>query len=138
MKHKGLLTSCILSWTLIMGFLGVEIKNDYCSRKLSTTKELAEVIKEEESHFSKLDTVKEVYWTYGITPWGTACSEKIRDNVYLITLDKRKTRNVIRHELYHIYAGHCDSATSNNVWSLRAQFHDEFTARVYATYNLKL
>jgi len=42
---------------------------------------------------------------------GGSCATKNKDNSYVISLNKSDGNNIgsLRHELYHIYAGHCES-----------------------------
>ena len=83
------------------------------------------------------NTPRIIYFTYGHTEWGTASSGNIRKGEYAVILDKERNRTVIRHELYHIYAGHCDKAADKGEWSGWDKVRDEATAMMYADYGLR-
>lgn len=138
MKFKKFSRASLMIGLLASIPFAIEIKKDYFTKNISNLSELARIIQEEELNIFQLQDKKEVYWTFGKTPWHTAASAKIRENTYLVILDEDKNRFVIRHELHHIYAGHCDQAFKIGKWNGINKFLDEATARLYSTYNLRL
>lgn len=96
------------------------------------------MVKEEEPKARRDSLTRTIYWGYGDTKWGTAASQKIGEGEYKILLDAKRDRNVIRHELYHVYAGHCDRAFDTLKWDIWDKIKDEFTANCYAYYGWRL
>ena len=132
-KKTALYTSLLLS-----PIISTSVYNEYFSEKVNSQEDLIRIVKEEEPLARKDSVTRTIYWMYGDTPWGTAASQKIREGEYKIVLDSKKDRNVIRHELYHVYASHCDRAFDTLKWDTWDKIKDEFTANCYAYYGWRL
>ena len=129
-KIAGMLTgACILCQGISREFFPEKIKN---------TADLVRIVKQEEILISRDNIPRTICFTYGHTKWGTASSGKIGEGKYLVILDEERNRTVIRHELYHIYAGHCDKAVEKGEWGGWDRVKDEFRARIYADFGLRL
>jgi len=114
------------------------ISREFFPEKIKNTEDLIRILKQEECLIRKDNIPRTIYCTYGRTEWGTAGSGKIGNGKYLIILDEERNRTVIRHELYHIYAGHCDKAVEKGEWGAWDKIRNEFSARMYADYGLRL
>lgn len=110
------------------------IRAEFFPEKINTREDLIRIVQEEEPKARKNNRAIHIYWMYGSTEWGTAISGKIAENTYKVVLDDCKDRTTIRHELYHIYAGHCDRAYEKGEWTLKDRIKDEITATIYANY----
>jgi hypothetical protein len=131
----------ILGITSLIGtaVLSPAIYRQNFPEKINNTSDLIRIATEEEKIARKDNSTNHIYWTYGKTPWGTAGSRKLSEGNYQIILDKAgKNRTTIRHELYHIYAGHCDNAFAKMQWTTKDKLHDELAANLYAYYGLRL
>lgn len=117
--------------------IGQAVYMENFSDVAKTTPELIKIVKEEEPKVRKDSLERHIYWTSGKTYWGTAASAKISDKDYIIILDQKKNRSTIRHELYHVYKGHCDKAYKEGEWSTRDKILNEITANLYAYYGLR-
>ena len=107
--------------------------------KINIVSDLIRIVKEEEKTVRKDSAIKHIYWTYGQVEWGTAGSANLSEGNYLVILDKAgRNRTTIRHELYHIYAGHCDAATKKGEWTTKDKIRNELTANIYSYYGLRL
>jgi len=117
------------------------ISREFFPEKAKNKEDLVRIVKEEESSIRRDNIPRKIYLTYGGVEWGTAGSGSLGDGNYIIIFDGEKNRTVIRHELYHIYAGHCDKAAEKgeNGWdNLGDRVKDEFRARMYADFGLRL
>jgi hypothetical protein len=130
-------TAKIAGLLLGAGILAQGISREFFSEKIKNTGDLIRIVRQEESSIKVDNLPRIVYLTYGHTEWGTACSGKIGKGKYIILLDKERNRTVIRHELYHIYAGHCDKAAEKGEWGAWDKVRDEFSAMMYADYGLR-
>lgn len=120
------------------GLIGQIAYKENFSSKPKNTEELIKMIKEEELNARKDSSTKHIYWRNGPTQWGTAQSCKLSEGNYLVILDGKRNRPTIRHELYHIYAGHCDNAFAKGGWNGWDKVKDEIAANCYAYYGLRL
>lgn len=118
--------------------VGKAVYEENFSEEIKNTSDLIKIVKEEEPKARKYSLTKTIYWTEGKTPWGTAASAKISEGNYLVILDEHKGRSSVRHELYHIYAGHCDKAFAKGEWTTWDKICDETTANLYSWYGLRL
>lgn len=123
---------------MISPIITTSIFNEYFSEKINSTADFIRIVKEEEPRARNDSDTRTIYWMYGQTEWGTAASQKLREGEYKIILDEKKDRNVIRHELYHVYAGHCDRAFNTLKWDIWDKIRDEFIANCYAYYGWRL
>jgi len=115
------------------------ISREFFSEKIKSTEDLVRIIKQEESLIRRDNIPRTIYLTYGRTEWGTAGSGSLGKGKYIIIIDKERNRTVIRHELYHVYAGHCDKAVEKGNWDgWKDRVRDEFKARMYADFGLRL
>ena len=114
------------------------ISREFFPEKIKNTEDLIRIVKEEECSIRRDNIQRKIYWIYGRSQWGTIDSARIGEGKYLVRIDKKRDRTAIRHELYHIYAGHCDRAVEKGDWSGWDQARDELTAMMYADFGLKL
>ena len=133
-KKAAKITALLASASII----GHGISQEFFPEKIKNTDDLVRMLREEQESIKWDNPVKTVYTTYGRTDWGTAGSCKIGPGKYMIILDKEKNRTVLRHEIYHIYSGHCDKAFEKGEWTGWDRVRDEITARLYADYGLRL
>jgi hypothetical protein len=107
-----------ISGILFAGYILAQgIASEFFSDKIETTQDLIKIVSQEQPKArGEYIGRKNIWFRYGSTPWGTAASCKLDINEYEIILDHSKDRTTIRHELYHIYAGHCDKAFERGEW----------------------
>ncbi len=106
--------------------------------KVHNIKDLMRITNEEDAAVRGNNPQKHIFWRRGATKWGTAASGKLAEGKYLVVLDQERDRTTIRHEIYHIYAGHCDRVFLKGEWTKRDKFFDEITANIYSYYGLRL
>ncbi len=123
---------------LLSPIISTSVYNEYFSEKINSTQDFLRIVKEEEPLARRDGLTRTIYWAYGKTKWGTAGSQKFAQGKYKIILDAKRDRTVIRHELYHIYACHCDRAFDTLKWEGWNKIKDEFTANCYAYYGWRL
>jgi hypothetical protein len=135
---KILKTTAIITPIVLSSLIGKAVYEEYYSDRADRIQDFINIIKQEQLKLAKSKDRRIIYCGYGPTPWGSAASMKIAEGKYRLILDGKRNRAVIRHELYHIYAGHCDTRFNKEEWSIRDKIHDELTANLYAYYGLKL
>ncbi len=93
----------------------------------------------------KLDTNNQRKIIPKLSKESKAISRKIGENEYEIEVGiLGATRHSVRHELYHIYGGHCDELYS--LWikkestkkGLKYWFNQEPSSELYATFGIKI
>ena len=131
-------TTKIAGLLLGLSILTQGINREFFAEKIKNKEDLVRIMGEEESLIRKDNLPRTIYCTYGYTGWGTAGSGKLEGGKYFIILDKHgRDRTIIRHELYHIYAGHCDRAVEKGEWKGLDVLKNELSARLYADFGLR-
>lgn len=68
-----------------------------------------------------------------------AYAQKKQPNEYVICLNPEYLKEgVIKHEVYHIVKGHCDTSYVFIIWGLKSFFYNEPQAALYALWDIKL
>jgi hypothetical protein len=123
---------------LLLAAIGRASYMEYFPEKIKNKQDLLRIAGEEISKVRVENDKRMIYFMNGRTPWGTAASKKISENNYLIIFDNKRDRTTMRHELYHIFAGHADRSYTDKSWQGWDKFHDEFTANIYSYFGLRL
>lgn len=116
----------------------IPLKRAYFSEKIETEEDLLRISNEEAKKIG-LDPSKKYICNFGEDnsqlQRHTACVTKEANDTYVILFYKKRDRTTVRHELYHIYGGHCDRTEEA---TLIRRTLDEIEAEAYALYGLKL
>ena len=110
------------------------------SERIKDKENLERILSEEKNIIGFED--KEIFGRFEGDP-RSAGVRKVEDDSYEILLFKSRNRFTVRHELYHIYQGACDSKefSDGTYYSLNNLFGfllDEISADIYAAYGLEL
>jgi hypothetical protein len=139
-----------VSYTLLLSFgcflcfeISLHLGSRWVYEKIEDESQLERVLNEEKEKLGIKDKV--IHARFGESVFGEACCEKLKDGSYEVRLDSLgRNRADVRHELYHIWAGHLDKKGFGNFYigksevGLEQFFIEEPAAIVYQALGIKL
>jgi len=107
-------------------------------KKISSQEELSKIIEEEAPKLG-LDS-KKIFGKYDALAEGCFAQKTARGHSVVLKADSWMcTRNAVKHELYHIYRGHCDDKGEPGLLDvLDYNFRREPQAVLYETFGIKI